>query len=47
MYTKMAASTKEKKQQEATDERCEQLVLLRENRTATELYRVEAQGASQ
>ena len=37
----------EKKQQEATDEQREHLVLLRENRTATELYRAEAQGANQ
>ena len=36
----------EKKQQEATDEQREHLVLLRENRTVTELYRVEAQGAN-
>jgi len=35
------------KQQQATDERREHLVLFRENRTATELYREEAQGASQ
>ena len=36
-----------KKQQETTDEQREHLVLLRENRTATELYRAEAQGANQ
>jgi len=37
----------ESKQQQATDEQREHLVLLRENRTATELYRVEEQGANQ
>ena len=36
----------ESKQQQATDEQCEHLVLLRENRTATELYRAEVQGAN-
>jgi len=37
----------ESKQQQATDEQREHLVLLRENRTATELYRAEVQGANQ
>ena len=35
------------KQQQAADEQREHLVLLRENRTATELYRAEVQGANQ
>jgi len=37
----------ESKQQQATDEQREHLVLLRENRTSTELYRAEVQGANQ
>ena len=37
----------ESKQQQAAEEQREQLVLLRENRTATELYRAEVQGATQ
>ena len=35
------------KQQQAADEQREHLVLLRENRTSTELYRAEIQGATQ
>jgi len=37
----------ESKQQQATDEQREHLVLLRENRTSTELYWAEVQGATQ
>jgi len=37
----------ESKQQQAAEEQREQLVLLRENRTSTELYRAEVQGANQ